>query len=642
VTALAGIWHRGDALAARDDCARMLTALAPYGPHGTAIVEDGAVAIGRALYRLLPEDRHDTAPQRSADGRFLLVADARIDNRDALADRLGITGGDAAGLCDATFILRAWQRWGEDCVDHLTGDYAFALWDTAEQRFFLARDFIGKRPLVFHRSEGLFAFATMPRGLHALDAVPRRPDEERAAEFLILLPAGGMRSFFEGVETLPPGHVARVDRDGVTIRRHWHPVRRDLGLRSADDYAEALREQLDRAVRRQLRSNADAIGSELSAGLDSGAVTTAAALALAERGARLTAFTGVPPQGFAGPVPERRLADEGPIAAATAALYPNIDHVRLSSGHTPLDCIERFYAWADEPVLNPMAAWAFSIMDTARARGVTLLLSGAMGNMSVSYSAESAAAELAAAGRWADLARLGRALSRSGERTWRATLAQAGRARLPRVIGTIDRLRGRNIMALQDYSALNPARLTPEEIERRARARGLDTRYRPRLDGFESRVWGLLRADPGSFIKAVLGGWGIDRRDPTADRELVEFCLSIPSEAHVVDGRLRGLARRAFGPRFAPEALTERRRGLQSADWAERITASRAAIAAELDSLEQLPLAARAIDLDRLRRLEHDWHIDPTDKKASQAHRLALMRAVSLGHFLRRTSGANA
>jgi len=620
----------------------MLAALAPYGPHGTAIAEDGAVAMGRALYRLLPEDRFDTAPQRSPDGRFLLVADARIDNRDALAERLGIAGGEAARLCDAAFILRAWLRWSEACVDHLTGDYAFALWDNAEQRFFLARDFIGKRPLFFHRGDGLFAFATMPRGLHALDAVPRRPDEERAAEFLILLPAGGTRSFFEGVETLPPGHVAHVDRDGVTIRRHWHPVRRDLGLRGADDYAEALREQLDRAVRRQLRSNADAIGGELSAGLDSSAVTTAAALALAERGARLTAFTGVPPESFAGPVPAGRLADEGPIAAATAARYPNIDHVRLSSSHTPLDCIERFYAWADEPVLNPMAAWAFSILDTARARGVTLLLSGAMGNMSISFAAETAAAELAAAGRWADLARLGGALSRSGERTWRATLAQAGRARLPRVIGAIDRLRGRNIMALEDYSALNPARLAPGEIERRARERGLDTRYRPRLDGFELRVWGLLRADPGSFIKAVLGGWGIDRRDPTADRELIEFCLSIPSEAHVVDGRLRGLARRAFGPRFSPELLAERRRGLQGADWPDRITASRGAIAAELDSLEQLPIAARAIDLDRLRRLEQTWQLDPTDQKLRQAYQLALMRAVSLGHFLRRTSGANA
>jgi len=607
------------------------------------VAEDGPVTIGRALYRLLPEDRFDLAPQRSADGRFLLVADARIDNREALADRLALSGGDAARLCDAAFILRAWQRWGEDCVDHLTGDYAFALWDSECRRFVLARDFLGKRPLYFHRSEALFAFASMPRGLHALDAVPRHPDEERAAEFLMLLPnIGATRSFFERVEILPPGHIATIDRDGFAMHRYWQPARRDLGLHNIDDYAEALREQLDRAVRRQLRSTADGVGSELSAGLDSSAVTTAAALALAARGARLTAFTAVPPTGFAGTVRPDRLADEGPLAATTAALYSNIDHVRLSDSHTPLDCIERFYAWADEPVLNPTAGWFFALLDAARARGVTLLLGATMGNLSTSFSGATAPAELAKAGRWGALFRLGSALARSGARPWYSTLAMAGRAGFgPRVAAAVDRLCGSRYMALEEYSALNPARLSADEVERRARERGLDTRYRPRLDGFETRVWGLQRIDPGSFVKSMLGGWGIDRRDPTADRELVEFCLSIPSEAHIVDGRLRGLARLAFGRRFPPELLAERRRGQQGADWAERMSAARGPITAELDSLEELPLAAKVIDLPRLRRLDREWQINPADRLSRDGYQLALMRAISLGHFLRRTSGAN-
>jgi len=621
----------------------MLGSLASYGPHGSITAQDGPVAVGRALYRLLPEDRFDLAPQRSADGRFLLVADARIDNREALADRLALSGGDAARLCDAAFILRAWQRWGEDCVDHLTGDYAFALWDTECHRFVLARDFLGKRPLYFHRSEALFAFSSMPRGLHALDAVPRHPDEERAAEFLMLLPnAGTTRSFFEKVESLPSGHIATIDRNDVAMRRYWRPTRRDLGLRNTDDYTEALREQLDRAVRRQLRSTADGIGSELSAGLDSSAVTTAAALILAERGARLTAFTAVPPTGFAGTVPTDRLADEGPIAAATAALHANIDHVRLNDSHTPFDCIERFYAWADEPVLNPTAGWFLALLDAARSRGVKLLLGATMGNLSTSFSGVTAPAELAAAGRWGTLFRLGSALARSGDRPWYWTLALAGRAGLgPRVAAAIDRLCRSRYMAFEEYSALNPARLSADEIKYRASERGLDTRYRPRLDGFETRVWGLQRTDPGSFVKSMLGGWGIDRRDPTADRELVEFCLSIPSEAHIVDGRLRGLARRTFGGRFPPELLAERRRGLQGADWTERMTAVRGEITAELDSLEELPLAARVIDLPRLRRLEREWKINPADRMSRDGYQLALMRALSLGHFLRRTSGAN-
>jgi asparagine synthase (glutamine-hydrolysing) len=82
--------------------------------------------------------------------------------------------------------------------------------------------------------------------------------------------------------------------------------------------------------------------------------------------------------------------------------------------------------------------------------------------------------------------------------------------------------------------------------------------------------------DQGNYNKGVLGGWGVDMRDPSADRRLVEFCLSVPPEQFLAGGVPRSLARRAFADRLPPEVLRERRKGYQAADWFEGMSVSRA------------------------------------------------------------------
>ena len=91
MSAIAGIWHWDGKPSAGDDCARMLAVQQVYGPHDGRQWSDGAIAMGRRLHRLLPEDIHDRQPLRSADGRLTLVADVRLDNREEIASDLGWT-----------------------------------------------------------------------------------------------------------------------------------------------------------------------------------------------------------------------------------------------------------------------------------------------------------------------------------------------------------------------------------------------------------------------------------------------------------------------------------------------------------------------------------------------------------------------
>src|SRR6478609_1999309 len=101
MTALAGLWNFGGRPHPGDSCRRMLASQAIYGPHGEAQWSDGSLAMGRRLFRTVPEDVHDRQPLRDASGRFALVADVRLDNRDELAPALDLARGAASGLCDA-------------------------------------------------------------------------------------------------------------------------------------------------------------------------------------------------------------------------------------------------------------------------------------------------------------------------------------------------------------------------------------------------------------------------------------------------------------------------------------------------------------------------------------------------------------
>src|SRR5262245_31107597 len=117
MTAIAGLWHFDQRPDAAEGCARMLAAQELYGPHHGAKWSDSDVALGRRLMRLLPEDAFDRQPLVGSNGRYVLVADVRLDNRDELAAALRIPATQLRALCDAAILLCAIERWDESCPE---------------------------------------------------------------------------------------------------------------------------------------------------------------------------------------------------------------------------------------------------------------------------------------------------------------------------------------------------------------------------------------------------------------------------------------------------------------------------------------------------------------------------------------------
>ncbi|HWD29695.1 MAG TPA: asparagine synthase-related protein [Rhizomicrobium sp.] len=627
MSAIAGIFRFDDRPDAADALARILQPLEPFGRDDTAVWDGGAIALGRRLTRALPEDDFDRQPMHDPEQGLVAVVIGRLDNRDEIAAALGLAPQTRRASSDGAMIFEAWRRWRTAALDRLLGAFTLAVWDKRRRELICARSPLSAPPLYWHRGRGFIAFASTPAALLALAEIPRKPDERRLARYLVRRqdPSESRTSgsFFEGIERLVPGHILRVDGAGqAEMRRIWSLAgARDVRLGSDAAYAEALREKLDTAVAACLRSTGP-IGTQLSGGRDSSAVTTSAALQLAARGERLTAFTSVPCADYAISAPEQ---DESPLARAIAARYPNIDHVLVPNAPEALFAhVARGHRLYNRPSGAFGMVWLERIRDAAKARGIRVVLTGGHGNLGLSNEGLSRLGSLASS--WA-LPRLLREIVLLRRREGLAWPHIAEYALPTRLFEALRRRFGRNDADMRRWSPASEALLArpPRDVF----AKGWRD-HRAILPDF------LLSIDNGDWWNGGIAGWGIDERDPAADRRLIEFCYGLPPEQLLRDGKTRALYRRAFGDRLPAAVLDARVRGRQNAGWQDGLTAIRGDIPERLESMAHSPLASRLFDMPRLARLAGEW-----DLARGPEYQHALTTALAVHDFIRWAEGSN-
>jgi asparagine synthase (glutamine-hydrolysing) len=630
MSAIAGVWSFDGGAPVASACRNMLQALSLYGRDDRAQYTGPSLAMGRCLLRLLPEDCFDRQPL-SGDSITALVADIRLDNRDELAAALGLSRQRTAAMADCDILAAAWQHWRERCVDHISGAFSFAVWNQQEQHLFLARDHTGERPLFYASTANAFAFASMPKGLHPLHFVGAEVDEDYIARYLTLSDMPIERTIFRNMQRLPSGCSLSVRPEKTTLWRHWRTDQLpDLRLGSPEEYLECFRERFDQAVRARLRTRAG-IGAQLSGGLDSGAVVATAARLLGGESRELTCYTAVPRPGFTGFPSRTHFDDEGAAAAEVAAFYPNLRHVLVESSETSfLDVLDHNNNLYDHPCFGPSnEVWSNAIMARAREDGITLLLNGSCGNSTLSYDGMPAFSAWFRSGRWGTLARVGWQLTSTGNASRRSIVRNAVWPSLPFWLrGITDpHMRGFSL----DYSVLHPGIAQRLDLERTA-YRDLN---RDPADGRTMLRTLLKYGDVSDTAIASQGGWQLDYRDPTYDRRIVEFCLTVPLEEFLRGGQQRSLARRAMAGRLPPSTLQRTQRGRQSADWHVNLGSVRGRMAAEVEHLQTSPLASRMLDLARMRRLIEDWPSSGFERlDMNRSHHIALTRGFSVGRFL--------
>ena len=623
------------------DIAPVLDAMPAWGGDAALWAPDDAdapVGLGARLRATTPEDAFDRQPLRSADGMVTLVADARIDNRDALARTLAIPAGRARALPDTAFVLAAYEAWGEDAPRHLLGDFVFALWDAHRRALLVARDHLGRRVLFWHHSPRDFVVASSIAGVLAHPRVPFRLNEHKVAEFLVLLEDENT-TFYDGILRVPPAHTLTVTAAGVTRRRYWALERRSLVLGSDHEYAAAFHDVFGEAVRARLRTSGG-VSVMLSGGLDSSSVAAVAATRLARDHRRLTAFHAAPRSGFDGTARPGWVVDESEDVQAIAALHENMDvHILRPDGRTPLDRLDRTFSIVGAPVRNPInMPWVDRIWEAAAGMGAGVLLTGQKGNATISFTGYRALRELATPGTLRKLLREASALARAKQRTVRnVLLEEVLLARLPpRLMALAGRLRGERVRPVWEVSAsaIDVEFARAMRVEERARERLMDEWNRRHADSFTYRALMLTAGGDGPDVNhCYRAHFGVEARDPTSDIRVVEFCLGIPGDQYLRNGVDRSLIRRTMRDLLPDTVLHKTRRGAQASDWYEQYQSLQGRFAAAMEEIRRSETARRILDLQRLDRLVEHWP-QPLRNEHLADYSLVLTRGVAMGLFL--------
>ena len=253
--------------------ARMSHAIVHRGPDEHGVDAMGACALGHRRLRVV-DLRHGQQPARSEDGAVMVVLNGEIYNFKTLRAELEERGHRIPGHGDTALIPHLYEEYGTGFVERLEGMFALALWDDARGRLVLARDRLGKKPLLHTRlPDGTFAFASELKALLQLPELRREVDLRALDAYLALQYVPGTATALRGVTKLAPGHFLVLERGGEpVVERYWAPEPRvPEGVGSRRDWLDAVRDTVTDAVRDRMVADVP-IGALLSGGIDSSVV----------------------------------------------------------------------------------------------------------------------------------------------------------------------------------------------------------------------------------------------------------------------------------------------------------------------------------------------------------------------------------
>ncbi|MGB9233235.1 MAG: asparagine synthase (glutamine-hydrolyzing), partial [Terriglobales bacterium] len=361
---IAGIVEFGhDARASVSALREMCRVMTHRGPDDEGFYSDGC--LGTGMRRLSIVDlATGHQPISNEDGSLWIVFNGEIYNHLALREQLITRGHRYSTHSDTETIVHAFEEYGADCVQHLRGMFAFAIWNRNTKTLFIARDRLGIKPLYYQLTPERLLFGSEVKVVLAHGGV--RPEFDRAAlpEYLAFGYLSGEDTFYSGIRKLMPGHTLTIGPDGkAEIRKYWDlDVSNPHEVRDEGYYVRSYRELLEGAVESHLMSDVP-LGVFLSGGLDSSAV--AALMTKIRRGPIETFSVGYP----------ERTYSELPFARTVADHIKSQHREVLVSENDFFGSLPHLIWHEDEPIVWPSSISLYFVAKLARER-VTVVLTG--------------------------------------------------------------------------------------------------------------------------------------------------------------------------------------------------------------------------------------------------------------------------
>jgi asparagine synthase (glutamine-hydrolysing) len=338
----------------------MTAVLAHRGPDDGTVYLEGPVGLGHRRLSII-DRAGGKQPIFNEDKTKAIVFNGEIYNFQVLRQLLLDKGHCFATHSDTEVILHAYEEYGENCVQHLRGMFAFAIWDGQKKCLFLARDRLGIKPLYYAWDGQKFLFASEIKALLEDPMMAKTIDPLALDDYLTYLYIPAPKTIFHGIRKLLPGHTLNVSEQGLQEQEYW-----DLSFTPQDgireeDYIDGLVTKLREAVASHLLSEVP-LGAFLSGGIDSSAVVGVMAGLLDEP--VNTASIGFREAGF----------DELPYARAVAQKFKTHAYEKLVEAHAA-KILETLVWHFDEPFADSSMIPTYYVSQVARER-VTVCLSG--------------------------------------------------------------------------------------------------------------------------------------------------------------------------------------------------------------------------------------------------------------------------
>jgi asparagine synthase (glutamine-hydrolysing) len=564
------IKRRDGAPVDRDTIERMCIALEHRGPDSRGMFLDREVGLGIQRLRVVDLVTGDQ-PIRNEDGTVAVVLNGEIYNFRELREDLRRRGHRFATSGDTEVIVHLYEEYGLDCARHLHGMFAFALWDASERRLMLARDRLGKKPLLYALRDGELSFASEMGALMQCREIPRDLDVDALDSYLAYGYVPAPRSIFSSVRKLPPAHMLVFSDGRVTIERYWRlDYGQKLAVSDPRELYEPIRDQIRAATKRRLISDVP-LGAFLSGGIDSSAVV--AAMAETAEGPVKTFSIGF----------ENAAYDELPHARRVAELF-GTDHHEFVVRPNAIDLVPTIVRHYGEPFADSSAIPSFQLAALTREH-VTVALNGDGGDESFGgytrYVANQVAGRLdvlplalrravAAGARWMDgngtHAGTGRetTLANKARRLTQA-LALDPPERYARYVSWFDERR-RSLLYTDEFRALLGDSTAGEVIAQPWRSASGDHVIDVML---EVDATTYLPDDLIAKIDIATMTYALEARSPLLDHQLMEFAAAIPAELKVRGREKKWILRQALRGWLPDEVLDRPKQGFSVpvGDW---------------------------------------------------------------------------
>ncbi|HZH58298.1 MAG TPA: asparagine synthase-related protein [Metabacillus sp.] len=645
MSAISGIFHLNNEPIDVEQGKNVMLALQKYPADDVQIWHNEKIFFGCHAQWITPESVGEKLPYYDYERQLLITADAIIDNRHELFQKLQITPSDET-ITDSQLILLAYEKWGEDVPKYLVGDYAFLIWDAREQLLFGARDFSGTRTLYFFHNEAKFACCTIIEPLFSLPYIQNHLNEQWLAEFIAIPVTADSVSInttvFKDIQQIPPSHSIKVKNGKVEFSRYSIIKSGEkLKLKSNREYEEAFKEVFVRAVGDRLRTHKQ-VGSHLSGGLDSGAVVSFASKTLKEKNKKLHTFSYVPVDDFVDWTHRYRVANERPFIESTVQHVGNISDQYLSFPEkNPFSEIDDWLDTMEMPYkFYENSFWLKGIYAQANQQNVGVLLNGQRGNWTISWGhALNYYAILLKRLKLLKLYKeinlysknIGVKKKRTMKFVWKKALPLLYRSFSSHKQDTFP------VWINQDFAARTNVFEKLQEYGVDVKGTTVTDVYKIRENQFKQlHFWGL-NGTIGTKLSLSHSLW---ERDPTNDLRVINFCISVPEDQYVQNGLDRSLIRRST-KNYLPDniRLNQRSRGIQGADGIHRMKQSWESFINELYLLSNDSTMSKFININVFRDSLEKVKNDPKPELIYDFEFKILMRSLILYRFLKKFEG---